>query len=959
MGHRVHRICQQYPDKIAIKDGLGISLSYRELEKKARAIRDQLLRGGLKVGDKVAVFQEPTPDWICSMIAIFWAGGVYVPLVLLNPMPRLAAIMQAAKPTAILAHEPTVRLVPELQPGSANVINISLLSNVTGSKALNIPVSGEDPAVILFTSGSTGTPKGIVLRHRNLAHHIEGYVKAWSIGREVVLQQSAFSFDLSIGQIFTGLSMGGTLLVVAEETRRDPATLARLICEEKVTWTLLTPSEYSTLLEIGAEELRKASCWKHALSCGEALTRKLVREFSNLGHKTVRLYNAYGPAEAIISATMAEIPFRSTENDGPVTVGLPNPNYSICIVDDQCNPLPQGFPGEILIGGCGIATGYLDDEELTKEKFLTKNFGPVTDRERGWNMAYRTGDMGRLREDGALMYEGRREGDSQVKIRGFRVDLLDIEATVLIASNGVLSDAIVTMRTEAQVLVSHVIFAKGRQPQDSAAYLKALLPMLPLPAYMQPTIAVQIDNFPKNIHGKKDRSAIAKLLLPQELSSSNNAAELSPVEERLAQTWRKILPAEFAALFSIGTDTDFFAVGGNSLLLVKLQARIRGDFNVSLPLIQLFDVSSLYKMAARIEASRVVETIDWDQETKLDTDLLEISKKTLAQIKISNERGQKKGKTILLTGATGYFGPYLLRELIDDPLVETIHCVAVRGDSIEHAKSRISLSSSPKVVVHSGDLSSPHLGLSQEMVDHLTREIDIIIHSGATRSFWDSYYELRATNVSSTSELVRLAAPKGVPIHFLSTRGVLLLNSSINADAEASVAAFCPLVDGSEGYVASKWASEVLLEKAAHEVGVPVTIHRFTPRTTPNLDEINRAALEDLVESTLRLGKLPARSTWGGRIDVLHTERTARRIYTSDFEERIKFVHHQGEACLSPAELFDFLEEKLGERVSERLGLLEWVGAIKRTGYNWMFSTHHLTLTTTEHGVTTTLANRR
>jgi hybrid polyketide synthase/nonribosomal peptide synthetase ACE1 len=228
LGHRIQEICLQYPEAIALSDGGDVSLTYGDLEMRAQTIRNRLSAAGVKHGDTVAVLQDSTKDWIVSIIAIFWSGAVYVPLVPKNPMPRLAAIIGASKPTAILADTSTIRLATELQLPNASVINLSLLSTEPKSTAMSVNVSAEDPALILFTSGSTGIPKGIILRHRNLAHHIEGYVKAWNIGREIVLQQSAFSFDLSVGQIFTGLSMGGTVIVVPERTRGDPSHTVRV-----------------------------------------------------------------------------------------------------------------------------------------------------------------------------------------------------------------------------------------------------------------------------------------------------------------------------------------------------------------------------------------------------------------------------------------------------------------------------------------------------------------------------------------------------------------------------------------------------------------------------------------------------------------------------------------------------------------------------------------------------------
>ncbi|KAM7189008.1 hypothetical protein V8F20_010311 [Naviculisporaceae sp. PSN 640] len=1003
LGHRVREICQKYPESVALRDGQAVSLSYRDLETKAQALHDELVERGVKPGDKVGVLQDATPSWICSVIAIFWAGGVYVPMVpFLNPIPRLEAIIQAAQPTAILVNGATADLGSQLQTLGASIVQVDhVLANASSLPSASdipaMPVSGNDPAVILFTSGSTGTPKGIVLRHRNLVNHIEGYVKAWNIGcDEVVLQQSAFSFDLSIGQIFTALSQGGTLVVAPDNIRRDPGALINLMLGQKVTWTLLTPSEYSGLLQASPQELRQASSWKHALACGETLPRKLVRDFVNLGHPSVRLYNCYGPAEAIISATMTEVSLRDGDADnGPVSVGRPNPNYSIYIADEQGNPLPPGFPGEIVISGCGVGVGYLNEEDLTKAKFITSSQTLSDwDVEHGWTLSYRTGDMGRLGPDGMLMHEGRLEGDSQVKIRGFRVDLLDIESTMLNESNGIIADAVITLREEdeAQLLVAHVIFARSQEldNEEAAAYLRSLLGSLPLPAYMRPSLAVPVDKFPKNLHGKKDRKAIVKLPIPQFTSGSPDSADtcsevdqtLSPVEKRLAEAWVEVLPAGLAQNIIIASNTDFFEVGGNSLLLVKLQAKIRNIFKVSLQLIKLLDTSVLSEMAALIETSQPVETVDWNKETSLDEDLLDkVSthntghRPALAPVK-------QQGRVVLLTGATGYFGPYILGQLLSDPSIATIHCVAVRAESPSHAKNRVlqamstattmtcpdtTMSMSSKIVIHPGDLGHPLLGLSEAVFAELTASVDLIIHSAARRSFWDSYYSLRDSNVLSTRTLLHLSAPRRVPVHFISTSGVLLLGPPESGAAPGSVSRFEPPVDGSNGYVATKWASEVLLERASRDLQIPVTVHRFTPRPdeAPRADddETKAACLDDLVEATIGLGNVvPERSTWAGRTDLVRSEGLAKAIVdaTVDDSKKTQFMHHEGQVTLWVDELFDLLEGRLEGKIESRMGLLEWVGAVKRQGYRWLFSTHDLILTRKEaNGIRTVLVNQR
>ncbi|KAM0276945.1 hypothetical protein ACHAQH_006230 [Verticillium albo-atrum] len=824
--------------------------------------------------------------------------------------------------------------------------------------------SAEDPAIILFTSGSTGTPKGLVLRHRSLASHLESYIKAYDVGREVFLQQSAFSFDLSLAQIFTALTTGGSLVVVPEDKRGDSTEIVNLICEECITWTFATPSEYASWLEFGKQQLQLNSSWSSALSGGERLTPKLVRLFNQLDHEKVRLYNTYGPAETIISATMSEVLYRgdSWNDDRPVPVGAPLPNYSIYILDEQLNALPQGFHGEVVIGGPSPVIGYLNNDELTHEHFLLDCFADSDSKAKGWTVMYRTGDMGRLGADGTLLFEGRRGGDTQVKLRGIRVDLADIQATLINTSDGIVSDAVVSVRTEEQIVVAHVVFAHDRRPEDATSYLKGLTAVLPLPSYMRPALTIPIDKIPLNIHGKKDLLAVAKLALPQLLSSHHTDTAMTTLQRRLAELWREILPKEFAGLLNIEEDTDFFEVGGNSLLLVRLQARLRDTFQVALPLKDLFDSSSLRDMAARVEKSQIHTTIDWDTETQLTPSVISAAGSHARQA-----IGRVGNQTVLLTGATGYLGSYILRRLLNDSSIGKVHCVAIRGQSQDNVSDRLPLSNN-KVVVHEGDLTRSRIGLSEADARRLSEDVDIMIHCGARRSFWDSYYQLKAVNFDSTKELVSLAAPRRIPIHFLSSSGVLLLAGTPSPDSNLSVASFNPPTDGSEGYVASKWASEAYLEKAADQLGIPVTIHRFTPDTKAADLELGHQALEDLLNCCIKLDSLPDQASWEGRFDLIQSEGLANRIGTAALEDaaaglqgkksRTNFVHHQSEVSLRATDVFGFLEKEAGSRIRQRMPALEWVGEIKKIGFGYLFASHDVSLKSTGPDGTE-LVNRR
>ncbi|KAL9095162.1 MAG: hypothetical protein Q9165_002418 [Trypethelium subeluteriae] len=934
---QVDAVTEQFPNAIALKDGTEPPLSYEQMRRRVNNIAGELLAQGVQHGDRVAVLQKPSSDWVCSLLGIVRVGGVYVPLDLRNPMARLAAVVDSSKPKVILAHKWTVEEAPELNSTMARIVNVSSIPFAT----VVVPNTsrGNDPAVILFTSGSTGVPKGIVLRHSNLAKEMEGFVREYGIGREVVLQQSAYSFDLSLAEIFTALAVGGSLIIVPERKRGDTVEIAKIIRDENVTYTKATPSEYSSWIQFGGADLSKALAWKWAFLGGEEVQQRHLNEFASLNHPLVRLYNCWGPAEVTISAAKVEIDFRDKPkyDDERIPVGRALPNYSLYILDEQLQPMAIGVPGEIAVSGPGVAAGYLDNDILTAEKFLPDKFATAARKAKGWTTMFRTGDRGRLRQDGTVTFEGRIAGDTQIKLRGIRIDLLDIENTMIRTSEGVLLDALVSVQTEAEIPVAHVVFVKDRQPQHPERYLQSLLADLPLPPYMRPTFALVIDTMPLTVHSKKDRQAVAKLPLPQQSSVPTRTSELTSTERRLKTIWEEVLTHDVAGMFNISSETDFFKVGGNSLLLVKLQSLIRQSFHVAISLPNLLDASMLGRMAIRVDQSSTITQIDWAQETELAQEVQRIAKPTgPASLRTS------PGKVVVLTGATGHLGSRILRELVQNVSVHAVHCIAVRR-SASGQFPELPVTST-KITIHAGDITTPRLGLSAAEVDTLSRTTTTIIHCAAKRSFWEKYEELRESNVSSTKELVRLAAPRRIPIHFLSSGGVVDLDSS-GPTTSASAIKAQPPTDGSNGYVASKWASETYLSNAAHSLDIPTNIYRFTPSSS--VPSSPAAIVEELLTYSRQLGALPDRAGWKGDLDLIHADALVEKICASALggeEEKgeAKFVHYEGEIKLDALAVFDVLEEKLGKEMKERMDALEWVGEIKKLGFGWIISSQNV-----------------
>ncbi|KAF2820849.1 hypothetical protein CC86DRAFT_360096 [Ophiobolus disseminans] len=599
LSHRIANIASQWPDKEAVKDGNGKLCSYTQLQHRVQAISDTLTQAGVTQGSRVAVFQHPSVEWVCSLLGIWHAGGTYIPMDLKNSLPRLAAIAAAAKPAVILCHDETESLVPELKSSASHLVNVSSLQHAQPITKVQARANGT--AAILFTSGSTGTPKGVILRHSAFRNTIEGLTQQYAIGAEKVLQQSAFTFDFSLDQIMCGLVNGGTVYVATKQDRADPVAIAKIIASENISYTRATPSEYASWIKYGAEHLTSATSWKFAWGGGETMPQSLPESIAGLGLQGLRLFNSYGPAESITcTKTEVSLDFDADANglnDTDIPAGYPLPNYSVYIVDRNLDLVPQGSTGEILIGGPSVSAGYLNQEKLSASKFISNPWDT--------GIVYRTGDTGYLRPDGALMFKGRIAGDTQIKIRGIRIDLQDIESCILEASDAALHKVIVSVR-DGDVLVAHVQFADGQYDDEASqqAFLRQMRFLLPLPVYMIPAVFVPLDQLPVTSHGKTDRRAVSSLPLPTAHShtATRSDEDLTKTERKLIKIWMESVPKEMAGSMVPSSQTSFFELGGNSLLLVSLQRAVEREFGVKLGIVDLFEASSLGGMAGKIES---------------------------------------------------------------------------------------------------------------------------------------------------------------------------------------------------------------------------------------------------------------------------------------------------------------------------------------------------------------------
>lgn len=928
VSQRIDVMAAQNPERTAIRDGHGANLTYSAMDARCNAISAALEEHGVTEGASVALLQEPTANWACSVLGVWRAGCAYVPLDTRHTPQRIAAVLSDCRASAILCDARTFTRAMTLSTPDMAVINVDMLAEDATPRASR--ARPEEPAAILYTSGSTGVPKGIMLRHSGIRNNIEGTDRHWGVGRETVLQQSACTFDMSLRQLLTALTHGGTLYVASAEARRDPAQLTSLLASEGISWTVATPSEYQAWLAYGAKDIARATNWRFATSGGEAFTRALRDDFVALANPLLRVFNAYGPSEITFSCAEAEIPSTPdaarVDNDSgsSISLGRPLPNYTIRIVDENLRPLPAGVAGEIVVGGPSVAAGYVDTA-LNAAKFI-----PDLDNAAAGLKAFRTGDVGHLGPDGMLFFHGRVADDSQVKLRGIRIELGDVESAVVKASDGALAAAVASVRGNPPFLVAHVEFADGGKEDDNdnnnflATTLKPRLAQA-LPQYMVPATLVPVDRLPLTAHGKLDRRAAASLpLIEADLSSptaTTTTTTLTPDQIALEQLWRAVVSHD--APRATSADTSFFDVGGNSLLLVKLAQLIRDEFDAAVPLRQLLEDNTLGAMAAAIKRKSGVKV---DVEAWVREDTVAPEPLDLGAVSVQPPRSEPERLRVLLTGATGYLGRRILQQLVADERVVEVHCLAVRQPS--------SLVDHPKVVVHTGDLTSPRLGLSEAAFANLAATADSVVHSAANRSFWDHYEHLRATNVASTRELVRLAAPRGVPMHFVSSAGAVALQSS---------------ADAGSGYVLSKWASERLLADAAARMGLPVRVHRAMP-TEEGAQEAPEELLRELRDVAKVLRALPETledaeaGAWEGSFDLVSVEDLAREIgqaVVGDDEANVVECRYPSTVRLSMrdvAELVEkeMVEDKEGEWV--RMPPHEWAGKAKKVGFGWHFA---------------------
>ncbi|MFF4989279.1 amino acid adenylation domain-containing protein [Streptosporangium saharense] len=561
------------PDAVALVSEEG-PLSYAEVAARAERLARVLVREGAGPERIVAVALPSSVEMVVATLAVFRSGAAYLPLDANNPPERLRLMLDDARPSLVITSAAFDQRLPE----GLRVLDLSEgLPSDDSEGELPWPLPAH-PAYVIYTSGSTGRPKGVVVTHAGVRGLVEGSASYFGAGPGTrFLQFASLGFDAAFWELSLSLLAGGTLVVTPRERRLPGEPLVETLVRHRVTHVVLPPS---ALAELPAETLPAELT---LVLGGEACPPQLVRAWSGRH----RLFNAYGPTEATVCVSMNG-PLVPEEITGAVPIGRPLRGIRAYVLDRWLRPVPAGVPGEVYLAGTALSRGYLGAPGLTSERFVADPLGPPGSR------MYRSGDRARWLPGGVLDYLGR--ADDQVKIRGFRIELGEIEAA-LARHPGVHAVAVAVKQDErgTRRLVAYAV-ADGPTTADLRAFAREQLP-----EHMVPSVVVALDRLPLNVNGKVDRRALPEPELRRDLSEAR-VAPRTPAEETLARIWAELLGVD-----EVGVEDNFFDLGGDSILSLRVVARAR-ERGLLLTARQAFLRQTIAELAAEAGTEHTVGT---------------------------------------------------------------------------------------------------------------------------------------------------------------------------------------------------------------------------------------------------------------------------------------------------------------------------------------------------------------
>lgn len=952
----VHKLiedqCHSRPEAIAVSAWDG-DLSYSDIELFSSRLAGALVQEGVEAESTVPICFEKSKWLPVIMVAVIKAGAAFVLLdPSSQPLERMQLIVRQVEAKLVLCSRSLLATVVQMSGTRAMLVadGAPCLSgdSLKPRHPRHLPMITDKSALyVIFTSGSTGTPKGVVIEHRGYSAGALSRCKVTGLNSgSRVLQFSSCIFDTFITDVLDTLIAGACICIPSEIACHSG--LAQAARDMAVTYADLVPSVARLISSDNISTL------KTLVLSGEPVTKSDVDDWAG----KVRLCNLYGPAECSAVATGHAY---SGSHSNPSNIGRVCGGACWIVKPTDADVLlPIGAVGELVVEGSIVGRGYLGHvTEQASSHFLARlpswrHEFPGSD---GDTRMYKTGDLVQYQEDGTLLFIGRK--DSQVKLHGQRLELGDVEHHLRNAFS-MSSDVVAVMVSlPIERLVAFIVSSSAAREDDSntpTVVERALMeegiciassPKFRyairsaekllrehLPTYMVPTVYFPIRQLPRTSSGKVNRGrlqqAASQLLLHDGLASftsvrdNRNASTKS--EQLLQSIWAQVLGIERSA---ISVEHGFFGLGGDSISAMRVAA-LAASHSMSISISKLFQNESLESLTAKISLHTLSPQIVWEEETALSHEIQVAA--------IHHERGlvgANRGTPaeILLTGATGRLGREILSHLIDCASISVIHCIAVR--CLEK------LSPHEKVIIYHGDLSKPRLGMSESEEAAVLERCQAIIHCGAIVSFAQNYETMRSVNVDSTKYLAALALQGQLLFHYISTVDVGQKEGHA-AIEEASVPVNQPPVDGADGYTATKWVSEVFLEKVNSRFGLEITIHRPTNiicHGDPETDIIN-----NLLVYSRRMKAVPQLEGWEGHFDFVQGHVAASNIVESLMtamaesaqdgprgRQSVQYVHESGETVIPINDLSAYLAKDEGAPF-KIIAMHEWISKAMQQG---------------------------
>ncbi len=858
-------IAAKYPGNAAVIVAGEVVFTYAQLAHRARSIALKLQSEGVQPEDVVGISIEKSADYICAMLAIWYAGAAFVPMDPVLPAERLQ----------YMADEASVKIVLVSSAVAASSGNRrgSAFADMAGVKVLDLAEQSEqselgqtfgysstgpnDLAYLIFTSGSTGRPKGVLVTHRGIVSFLTAQIAAFDLDSESrSLWYLSTSFDASVSDLGTAFLSGAAICIEPAERLQPGNGLEQILADRAITYVDIPPSILRLL-----DPAALPPSLKTIVIGGEACALDVVRSFA----AKVKLVNVYGPTESTVCTSLGQC---GVDWSRPL-IGLPLPGITYHLLDEDLNEIDGSEPGQLHIAGIGLARGYLNRPDLTEAKFIEH---PLTGER-----LYRTGDLVTRTEDGQYQFLGRT--DRQVKLRGMLVEPEEIEARLLQFA-GVKRAAVLKRPVKAgvarEILVAFVEpnndsglesgrYSNAEIGADMEADLDLDLSLgmdlsrrldlgelrehlaQVLPKWMLPQRIEVLNPMPLTVTGKVDLSALRMRQLEQDavnggevtgaaasssVASGSTTADLSPTERLLTQVYKQVLGVD-----SVSKDDHFFDLGGDSFAVVEACV-VASALGLALPPTLLITHPLVSELAV------VLNNLSNEQSLTASGGMLcsairqdiSLSAEFAAMLERAAQRQQvleKQPANILLTGATGFLGARLLSELLENTSAQ-IYCL-VRADSedvglerIEKAlgKHGLAVGDRSRLRVICGTVDARQFGLTDLIWNELADRVDTVYHCAAQVNNLASYDELRQSNVVGTQEVARLlCSGRSKCLHYISTlsvfvatdcnHGILLESDHLDDTA---------IVYG--GYAQTKWAAEVFLRSLGGKAG-PITYHRL------------------------------------------------------------------------------------------------------------------------------------